>query len=97
MKVSLENPKAQLSPILFLPTLEDAIERWRCTRRRWLRHSGPDTLDEFHAANSLLFAVFLKGDAAEPWAEGAFKAFRRALMAYEPDKPRAEDGIWQSS
>jgi hypothetical protein len=82
---------------LFLPTLEDAIERWRCTRRRWLRRSGPGTLDEFQAANSLLFAIFLKGNAAEPWAEKAFQALRQALVASEPDKPSAKDGIWQSS
>ena len=92
----MKPPKRKLSPSLFLPTLEDAIERWRCTRRKWLRRSDPGTVDEFHAANSLLFAIFLKGDAAKPWAEEAFQAFRRALVTSEPDMPSAE-GIWQFS
>jgi hypothetical protein len=82
MRKAQSNPKTDVSPLI-LPTLDEAISRWRGARRRFLSKSGAETLQEFHQATDLLFVTLLGDDAERPWAAAAFRGLRESLTSQQ--------------
>jgi hypothetical protein len=68
-----------------MPSIEEAIERWQMARRAFLSRTGREALAALNEASTVLFAAFVGDDSTQPWASAAYRGFRRALIASEPD------------